>query len=146
MKKLPFLFTALFLAIPLRAQSTTDARTEILAVLREQVNGWNNGDIASFMAGYAQSDSLRFASGSSITYGWKNMLARYQRRYTTRDSMGTLDFSGISVTLLGTDAALAFGTWRLTRTHDQPWGLFTLLFRRIDGRWRIVHDHTSSAN
>lgn len=146
MKRLPLLLTALFLAIPLHAQSSADARAEILAVMRDQVQGWNNGSIESFMAGYAQSDSLRFASGSSITYGWKNMLTRYQRRYTTRDSMGTLDFSGISVTLLGTDAALAFGTWRLKRVHDEPWGLFTLLFRRIDGRWRIVHDHTSSAN
>jgi hypothetical protein len=25
-----------------------------------------------------------------------------------------------------------------------PHGLFTLLLRRQDGAWRIVHDHTSS--
>ena len=25
-----------------------------------------------------------------------------------------------------------------------PNGLFTLILRRIDGQWRIVHDHTSS--
>jgi ketosteroid isomerase-like protein len=28
---------------------------------------------------------------------------------------------------------------------QQPHGLFTLLLRRTDGAWRIVHDHTSSA-
>jgi hypothetical protein len=27
----------------------------------------------------------------------------------------------------------------------RPNGLFTLLFRRIDGKWRIVHDHTSAS-
>ena len=26
----------------------------------------------------------------------------------------------------------------------EPHGLFTLLLRRMDGAWRIVHDHTSS--
>jgi hypothetical protein len=26
----------------------------------------------------------------------------------------------------------------------EPHGLFTLLLRRFDGAWRIVHDHTSS--
>jgi hypothetical protein len=26
----------------------------------------------------------------------------------------------------------------------EPHGLFTLLLRRLDGAWRIVHDHTSS--
>ena len=46
---------------------------------------------------------------------------------------------------LGEDAALARGAWRLVMTDgEEPHGLFTLLLRRLDGAWRIVHDHTSS--
>ena len=45
---------------------------------------------------------------------------------------------------LGDDAALARGAWRLRmRDGQEPHGLFTLLLRRLEGGWRIVHDHTS---
>ncbi|MFZ4620722.1 MAG: YybH family protein [Bacteroidota bacterium] len=131
------------------AQSVPPAESEktaILSVINHQVDGWNNGNIEEFMQGYAKSDSLRFASGGTVTFGWKNMLSRYQRRYSTRDSMGTLVFSGISVDLLSSGSAIAFGAWKLKREKDQPWGLFTLLFKKINGEWRIVHDHTSSGN
>jgi ketosteroid isomerase-like protein len=59
--------------------------------------------------------------------------------------MGRLRFAGIEVIPLGADAAFARGAWRLQmRDGKQPHGLFTLLLRRLDGSWRIVHDHTSS--
>jgi hypothetical protein len=47
---------------------------------------------------------------------------------------------------MGADAAAARGAWRLRMSDGkEPNGLFTLLFRRVGGAWRIVHDHTSSA-
>lgn len=137
-------FVAMISAQPIPARESEHRK--ILSVIDRQVQGWNYGNIEEFMQGYAKDDSLRFASGGTVTFGWKNMLARYQRRYPTRDSMGTLIFSGISVDLLSEGSALAFGTWRLKREKDQPWGLFTLLFKKINGEWRIVHDHTSSGN
>ena len=40
---------------------------------------------------------------------------------------------------------LTRGAWRLVMGDGkEPHGLFTLLLRRVDGAWRIVHDHTSS--
>jgi ketosteroid isomerase-like protein len=149
MKRIFIVICSLAAVSILSAQSSSSReseRSKILSVINRQVEGWNNGNIEEFMQGYAQSDSLRFASGGTVTFGWKNMLARYQRRYSTRDSMGTLIFTGISVELLSDESAIAFGTWRLKREKDQPWGLFTLLFKHINGEWRIVHDHTSSGN
>jgi hypothetical protein len=59
--------------------------------------------------------------------------------------MGRLRFDGVEVIPLGADAALARGAWRLKMADGQePHGLYTLLLRRLDGAWRIVHDHTSS--
>lgn len=149
MKTIVIVLCSLAAVSMLSAQSSLSRdleRSKILSVINRQVEGWNHGNIEEFMQGYAQSDSLRFASGGTVTFGWRNMLARYQRRYSTRDSMGTLIFTGISVELLSNESALAFGTWRLKREKDQPWGLFTLLFKNINGEWRIVHDHTSSGN
>jgi ketosteroid isomerase-like protein len=147
----PFILVLLYFAVhgSLTAQTVSEndsVRQIILSTIDRQVRGWNDGNIEAFMQGYAQFDSLRFASGGSVTFGWKNMLERYRKRYPTRSAMGTLIFSGITVDLISKDAAMVFGTWRLKRGKDEPWGLFTLLFKNINGEWRIVHDHTSSGN
>jgi ketosteroid isomerase-like protein len=60
--------------------------------------------------------------------------------------MGTLMFSDLEIKLVGKDAAVALGRWQLTRASDTPHGRFTLIFRRTQQGWRIIHDHTSSAS
>ena len=126
--------------------SPTSVPTAARAVLDAQVEAWNRGDLEGFMAGYWRSPDLVFCSGATVTRGWDETLARYRERYQSEGrEMGRLRFDGIEVIPLGEDAALARGAWRLTmRDGQQPHGLFTLLLRRIDGAWRIVHDHTSS--
>jgi len=121
---------------------TTTARS----VLDAQVEAWNRGDLEGFMATYWRSPDLVFCSGSTVTKGWDETLARYRKRYQSEGrEMGRLRFDGIEVIPLGEDAALARGAWRLVMTDGkEPHGLFTLLLRRLDGAWRIVHDHTSS--
>ena len=119
--------------------------SEIRTVIDQQKDGWNEGSIEGYMAGYFQSDSLRFASGGNVTYGWESTLKRYQKGYPDRSAMGFLTFSNIDVRVISSDAALVFGKWELEREKDHPWGLFTLIFRNTEDGWRIVHDHTSSA-
>ena len=126
--------------------AATAVSAQIQLILQTQADAWNRGDIDAFMQTYAQVDDLRFASGGSVTYGWKPTLARYQQRYPDRAAMGTLTFSELTVTELSADAALLFGHWQLTRAHDAPHGLFTLLVRRTPAGWKIFADHTSSAS
>ena len=121
------------------------ASAQILLILQTQAGAWNRGDIDAFMQTYAPVDDLRFASGGNVTYGWKPTLERYKQRYPDRAAMGTLAFSELTVTELSPDAALVFGHWQLTRAHDQPHGLFTLLVRHTPAGWKIFADHTSSA-
>lgn len=120
----------------------------VRAVLDAQVAAWNAGDLEGFMAGYARTDTLRFASGGSVRYGWQATLDGYRRGYPDRAAMGTLAFENLDIRVLSPRHALAFGGWRL-RYPDQPdaAGLFTLLLERAgaDAPWRVVHDHTSSA-
>jgi uncharacterized protein (TIGR02246 family) len=116
------------------------------SVLDAQVGAWNRGDLEGFMATYWRSPDLVFCSGSTVTKGWDETLARYRQRYQSEGrEMGKLRFDAIEVIPLADDAALARGAWRLHMTDGkEPHGLFTLLLRRLDGAWRIVHDHTSS--
>ena len=137
------------------------ARQAVSAVLADQVDAWNAADLDRYMAGYAQTDSLRFASGGNVRQGWDAALAAYRAGYTDAAAMGTLTFSApeaptepIYITPLCEQPgaaprwALAFGRWHLARAGeaaaDAPQGLFTLLVERRPEGWRVVHDHTSS--
>jgi len=126
------------------ASASAAIGAEVIALIQSQAAAWNRGDVDGFMAGYAPLDDLRFASGTTITYGWRATLERYKARYPDRATMGTLQFSDIQVTVLAPDAALAFGRWQLLRAHDQPHGLFTLTLKKTPAGWRIVQDHTSA--
>jgi beta-aspartyl-peptidase (threonine type) len=128
------------------AAAEAPAPASARAVLEAQVEAWNRGDLEGFMATYWRSPELVFCSGGTVTRGWDETLARYRKRYQSEGrEMGRLRFDGIEVIALGEEAALARGAWRLHMTDGkEPHGLFTLLLRRLDGAWRIVHDHTSS--
>ncbi len=115
----------------------------VRSVLDAQVDAWNRGDIEGYMAGYWRSEQTVFVSGDSLTRGWQTVLARYKKNYDSREKMGTLTFADLEITPLGSDAAIAVGSWHLQRAQDEPHGRFTLIFRKTRQGWRIVHDHTS---
>ncbi len=126
-----------------------DAEAEVRAirdVLERQVAAWNAGDIEGFMEGYARTDSLRFASGGSVRYGWQTTLERYRTAYPNRDAMGRLSFEDLAIRVLSPRWATAFGRWHLQREgdYDEAGGLFTLILEKRPEGWRILYDHTSS--
>ena len=120
-------------------------RASVTAVLDAQVAAWNVGDIDAFMKTYWPSDELRFASGGTVKRGWTATLERYRTTYPSKAAMGELSFDVLDIQVLDRDAAMVFGAWHLQRAQGNLSGLYTLLVRRIDGRWLIVHDHTSMA-
>ena len=123
---------------------TPNAVVQIRFILRAQQDAWNRGDVDEFMNGYARSALTVFVSEDSVRRGWETVRARYRQKYSDRAKMGTLSFSDIEINLLSSDAAVVLGRWRLERANDRPHGRFTLIFRRLPGGWRIVHDHTSA--
>lgn len=141
-----FRLSALCILITACSDTETNSLQQIRAVLDAQVARWNAGDIEGFMQGYAKTDSIRFASGGKVSYGWQKMLERYRKGYPDRAAMGILMFTDIDIRYIDKDNALVFGTWKLKREEDEPWGLFTLHVKRLPEGWRIVHDHTSSGN
>ena len=119
----------------------------IRQVLDDQQAAWNRGDLAGFMTGYWNSERLEFRSGGTLTRGWEPTAARYRKRYLEGGAeMGTLTFSEVDVELLGRDRAVVVGRWALQRKVDSPHGWFTLQLRKFADGWKIVSDHTSSAD
>jgi beta-aspartyl-peptidase (threonine type) len=124
------------------ALAAPDEPAAIRAAIDNQAAAWNRGDIDAFMTGYAfAGDDV--VSGDEVTHGWQTVRDRYAKKYDSREKMGTLIFSDLTITPLCDDAAIVLGSWRLQRKDDQPHGKFTLLFRKLPEGWRIVLDHTS---
>ncbi|MFT5315910.1 MAG: ketosteroid isomerase-like protein [Candidatus Krumholzibacteriia bacterium] len=146
MKTLVLAFMLIAATAQAEAPTAAEDLAAINAVLDASTAAWNNGDIPGFMESYWQSESLRFASGGDINFGWTPVLNRYLSRYPDDKAMGQLNFEDPDVRLLGPDHAMVFGTWRLIREADEPHGLYTLILQRLPEGWRIVHDHTSSAS
>jgi len=135
-----FLFLNTFYAF---SQEKTD-EDYIKTVMDQQENCWNTGDLVCFMEGYWKSDSLRFVGSTGVTKGWQSTLERYQKSYATPEKMGQLEFGVVSLDFLGDQEALMLGTWKLTRTNEKDLsGYFTLIWRKIDGDWKIIYDHSS---
>ena len=116
---------------------------QVRETLRLQVEAWNRGDIRGFMAGYENSPTTTFISGTHVERGWKAMLDRFLERYPP-GKQGTLSFSETEVTVLGSgEVAWATGRFKLTGDVDAS-GRFTLILRRSGHRFLIVHDHTAA--
>ncbi len=125
-----------------RVSPTDDLLDTLEDILQKQAAAWNRGDIDGFMQHYWKSEDLTFSSGGKTTRGWQTTKDNYKRRYSTRDQMGHLTFDQLEVFRLGDTAALLLGHWHLDRTNPVG-GNFSLVFRKFDGAWVIVHDHTS---
>jgi len=117
----------------------------VRAVMAAQQEAWNRGDIDGFMNGYARAATTTFVSGDDLTRGWQTVLDRYKQHYQSRNQMGTLTFSDLTIQSNGSNFAVADGRWQLTRASDSPHGRFTLIFQYLDREWRITHDTTTSA-
>ncbi len=117
----------------------------VTALLDKQAAAWNAGDLDAFMAGYAKTRSLIFTSGSKVRRGWEETRAKYQARYGNDPAtMGHLAFEILEVQALGADGAVVLGRWTLTETAEAGSGVFSVVFERQNGEWKVVHDHTSS--
>ena len=128
------------------ARTPPDAIGDVRAVWTAQVEAWNRADLDGFMAGYWNSPDLVFFSNGSETRGWRETLERYRASYQAEGKqMGTLDFPELDLSMLGTDAALARGRWRVKMPDGKELtGMTSVIFRKLPEGWRIVHDHSSA--
>jgi ketosteroid isomerase-like protein len=139
------LLTALFLLALTTAAIAQPSKDEtaIRQIMAAQVDAWNKGNIDAFMKGYWNNDSLVFIGKSGPSYGYHQALANYKKNYTGPDQMGKLFFDLLKVKRLSVDYYFVIGKWFLKRKAGDIGGIYTLLFRKINGQWRIVVDHTS---
>ena len=140
MKKI--LCISCLLAVYNFCNAQSEDETAIRNAMNEQLTAWNNGNIDAFMQTYWKSDSVLFVSNPP-TYGWQSTLDRYKKYYPDTATMGKLSFDLLELKPLSPEYYFVMGKWHLKRTAGDVGGIFTLLFRKINGKWLIVVDHSS---
>lgn len=115
----------------------------LIQVVQKQSAAWNRGDLNEFMSPYWNDERLTFSSSGKTQRGWKATFENYKKNYPDKATMGKLTFSELETQELGTEAILMLGKWHLER--EVPFGgNFSLVWKRVDGKWVIVHDHSSA--
>ena len=115
----------------------------IRRMLKAQVTEWNSGDIAGYMVGYWEHDSLVFIGKNGPTYGYKATLERYKKSYPNAEAMGKLTSTIVSMKRLSARYYFVTGKWHLARKAGELGGSYTLLLEKIKGKWVIINDHSS---
>ncbi len=128
---------------PLHAQ---DARDEVRAVIEAVGAGIQAGDFASLDTIFAEGGGLHIIEGAGVNHGW----ADYRDNHLAPELEAFENFAyrwhAIEPVVEG-DASWAAFRYDLSadtpRGHVDIEGRGTIVLRWIDGRWRVVHMHTS---
>ena len=116
------------------------AEAGIRLVMEAQEIAWNNHDLEGFMQGYWKSDSLKFYGSNGLTKGWNQTLANYKKGYPTKAESGTLKFVINDISKIEGDNYWVMGEYHLKRDVGDANGPFLIIFKKINGNWKIVAD------
>jgi uncharacterized protein (TIGR02246 family) len=123
-------------------------RGEIAAMLDRAASSWNRGDLAAFVDDYLPGSETTFVGSRGVLRGPAAIRAAYAPRFAPGGVRDSLSFELVDVDPLAPDITHVLATYILMRHvggRDSltARGPTSLLMRRVDGRWRIVHDHSS---
>lgn len=127
------------------AMDAATVHAEIAAMMAGSAAAWNRGDLDAFMEDYVPGMRTTFVGSTGLLRGPEQLKERYRARYfapgAPRDS---LSFEQLAVDPLAPGLAYASAWYVLTRGDSVvARGPTTLVMMKQDGRWRILHDHSS---
>jgi uncharacterized protein (TIGR02246 family) len=132
-----------FSASPTETQ-LTEARTEISSMMDASARAWTRGDLDGFMDSYERGSGITYVTPAGVVHGRDAIRARYAPRFASGSRQDSLSFENLEVDLLAPDLANVIAYYRLSRGDSTTSrGPTSLVMRRRDGQWRIIHDHSS---
>jgi len=115
---------------------------EAAALLEHGAQAWNRGDLDGFVSDYTT--DATFVTGRGLVRGTAEIKARYAARFAPGAVRDSLTFQLLDVERMGPGAAHLIATYVLTRGDSvTSTGPTSLVLRRVAGRWKIAHDHSS---
>ena len=124
------------------APAQVPAETAIRQTMADSAAGWNAGDLARFMAVYA--DDAVFVTPKGLLRGKTAIAAKYQPSFRgVGNARGTLSFAFLEMRGIDPRHAMLFARWTLTGASTVESGMTTLVFERRGTAWQIIADHSS---
>jgi limonene-1,2-epoxide hydrolase len=123
-----------------------EAEIEILALNEKLQTDWNGGDMSAYLDAYWNNEELSLLFGGLAVRGWQALSDLFTGRWTTEEQMGNFMTRDVTVRFSSPDMAISSGGFEHQFPNEKIVGAFTHVWRRSDdGRWLIVHEHTSRA-
>lgn len=117
---------------------------ELSSMLAHGALAWNRGDLDAFMSDYLPGERTSFVTNQGVLHGVDEVRARYAPRFEPGGVRDSLSFEGIETDWLAPGVAYMNAVYVLSRGDSVvARGPTSLVLVRHDGRWRIVHDHSS---
>lgn len=134
------LLVSIVLLTSFNSITVNDDEIAIRKVMADQQQAWNDYDLEGFMQGYWKSEELKFYGSNGVTYGWNNTLARYKKGYPSKEHTGTLKFVLNDISKIDQTSYYVMGEYHLERSVGNADGIFMIIFKKIDGKWKIIAD------
>ena len=124
--------------------AASDPTPAIDSMLTASAAAWNRGDLEGFMSTYLEDTTTTFLTASGLGQGYAWIRNRYAPRFEPGAARDSLRFTELRVRALGADHALATARYVLFRGDSTTaTGPFTVVLRRTEAGWKMIHDHTS---
>lgn len=121
-----------------------DAESDVRAVIAGLQTTWNAGDMDGYLSAYRRDDSMSLTYGNTVVQGWDALDTLFRQSYPDEARMGKFTIDSIAVTLLGDDAAIAYGNFTHVFIEETIAGGYSHVLARDDaGDWLIQHERTS---
>ena len=122
----------------------SEARSEISAMMQKSARDWTRGNLDGFMDSYESGSGVTYVTPTGVVHGRDAIRARYAPRFAAGARHDSLSFEDLEIDLVAPDVANVIAYYRLSRGDSTvAHGPTSLVMRRRDGEWRIVHDHSS---
>lgn len=125
----------MLIPIVMAIQVAVTPQAAIEAGLRDAAAAWNRGDLATFMALYA--DDAVFVGGGKLVSGKAAIATHYGK------TAGKLTVQPLGWRALSQVHVVLFARWTLEDAGKSSTGMTTLVFERRRAGWRIISDHSS---
>jgi uncharacterized protein (TIGR02246 family) len=141
---LPVLAAAALACTASRGDAPPPLRAQIEQMLAHAAQRWTAGDLDAFVDDYLDSSRTTFIGRRGVLHGRAAIREAYAPRFAPGGVHDSLSFEGIEVDSLAPDVAHVLAFYVLSRGDSTvARGPTSLVMVRRDGRWRIVHDHSS---
>lgn len=133
----------------LHAQASPAAalRREIQQAVRAYVDAYNQADVGAVAEMYGRQPGVTSAGDGEILRGW-DRIREFFDEFIGAEGTYKIALGSVDVTPLGPGYAMALGSYTITGgvpgESAQQRGAMTLVFQKIQGAWKVIHDHTSS--